>query len=153
MTMVALLVPVPLMTMVVWFVLAADGIGDFPASWAALLPFALAIGAYAYCEFVGFRATPVQPGGKAVDVETQSWIAFNRSTIVRFAVCEAVFMVTVTISFLVSSFWPVLIGAALALALIAWECWPGQRNLQRFAAALEAGGHPSYLTGRPMDQV
>jgi hypothetical protein len=101
---------------------------------------------------VGFRAAPVQPGsGTPAQVENQSWLAFNRSTLMRFLVCEAVFMASISIAFVATSYWPVLIGAALALALIGWEAWPTQRNLQRFAAALESGGHPSYLLGRPMD--
>lgn len=152
--MFALLFPVPMITLVLWFVIGqVHGLGEFPASWAALVPLALAVGAYSFCELVGFRAPPIQPGGQPAEVENQSWLAFNKSTLLRFAVCEAVFMASISIAFVVSSYWPVLIGAALALALIGWEAWPTQRNLQRFAAALESGGHPSYLLGRPVDRI
>jgi hypothetical protein len=152
--MLGLLFPIPMTALVVWFVLGRiHGLGEFPASWTALVPLALAVGAYSFCELVGFRATPVQPGGTPAQVENQSWLAFNKSTLMRFLVCEAVFFASISIAFVATNYWPVLIGAALALALIGWEAWPTQRNLQRFAAALESGGHPSYLLGRPMDRI
>ncbi len=151
--MIALLLAVPMMTFALWFVHAADGLGDFPAAQLALVPLALAVGAYSFCELVGFRAAPLPPGGDPAQVESQSWLAFTKSTFVRFAICDAAFLVTVPLSFIADSFWLVLIGAILALPLIAWEAWPGLRNQQRFAASLEAGGHPSYLTGRPMDRT
>lgn len=154
MTMLGLLFPVPMIALVLWFVIGrVHGLGEFPASWTALVPLALAVGAYSFCELVGFRAQPIQPGGRPAEVENQSWLAFNKSAFLRFVACDAVFMVTIPIAFVVSSYWPVLVGAALALPLIGWEAWPSKRNLQRFAAALESGGHPSYLLGRPMDRI
>lgn len=146
-----MLTAIPLITLVMWFVLVTDGIGAFPRGWAPLLIVALAAGAYALCELVGFRADPLPPGGRPADLEKQSWQRFASSTFVRFAVCEGVFLVSIAIAFVVSSYWIVLIGAVLALPLVAWEAWPGVRNQQRFAAALESGGHPSYLLGRPRD--
>jgi hypothetical protein len=142
---------IPLICLTMWFVLATDGIGDFPGGWAPLLVVALAVSAYSCCELVGFRTAPLPPGGQPADVERQSWQRFTSSTFVRFAICEAVFLLSIAVAFVVSSYWIILIGAVLALPLVAWEAWPGRRNQLRFAAALESGGHPSYLLGRPQD--
>lgn len=108
MTMIGLIFPVPMIAAVLWFVLGTDGLGEFPAGWTWQVPLALAVAAYSYCELAGFRAKPLGPGGDPAEVENQSWLQFNRSGFIRFALC-------------------------------------------RFAASLEAGGHPSYLLGRPQD--
>ncbi|GAA1610408.1 hypothetical protein GCM10009789_75940 [Kribbella sancticallisti] len=149
----SMLAAIPLITLVMWFVLAVDGIGDFPPTWAPLLILAAAAGAYSLCELAGFRTAPLQPGGRPADVERLSWQRFTSSTFVRFAVCEAVFLLSLPLAFIVDSFWVILVGAVLAMPLLAWEVWPGVRNTQRFAASLESAGHPSYLLGRPQDYL
>jgi hypothetical protein len=147
----AMMAAIPSITVVLWFVLGADGLGDFPGGWAPIVVLAVAGGAYAFCEVVGFRTPALPPGGQPADLEQQSWQRFTSSTFVRFAICESVFLLAVALAFVVGSYWIVLIGAGLAFPLVAWEVWPGTRNQQRFAAALESGGHPSYLLGRPQD--
>lgn len=143
---------IPLITLTLWFVLAVDGIGDFPPLWAPSVVLLAAALAYAFCELIGFRAAPLEHTGTSpADVEADSWRRFTSSTFVRFAVCEAVFMISIALAFVSDSFWVVLIGAALALPLFYYEAWPDTRNRQRFAASLEAGGIPSYLTGRVQD--
>jgi hypothetical protein len=146
-----MLLVIPLVTVVVGFVLAADGLGPFPPVWAPLVVVAAAVGAYSVCELIGFRAVPLEHGGRPADVEAESWRRFTSSTFLRFAVCEAVFLISLPLGFVVDTFWVVLIGAVLAIPLVALEVLPGARNQQRFAAALEARGVPSYLTGRPQD--
>ncbi len=153
MTVTSLLTAIPLITVVLYFVLAADGLGEFPAAWAPLVVLAAAVGAYAFCEVAGFRAEPLEHGGRPDDVQARSWQLFTTSTFVRFAICEAVFLVSIPLAFVVDSYWVVLTGAVLAVPLLAWEVWPGARNQQRYAAALEARGVPSYLTGRPQDRL
>ncbi|WP_350276950.1 hypothetical protein [Kribbella sp. HUAS MG21] len=143
---------IPLITLVLWFVLAVDGIGEFPASWPPLVVLAAAVGAYSICELIGFRTPPLEYSNRpAAEIQADSWRRFTASTFTRFAVCEAVFMISVALAFVAQSFWVVLIGAVLALPLFFWEAWPGDRNQRRFAAALEARGVPSYLTGRLQD--
>jgi hypothetical protein len=143
---------IPLLTLALWFVLAVDGIGEFPPLWAPSIVLVAAALAYGFCELVGFRTPPLEYTGKpAGDVEADSWRRFTTSTFLRFAVCEAVFMVSIPLAFVVDSFWVVLLGAVLALPLFAYEVWPGVHNQQRFAASLEARGVPSYLTGRAQD--
>ncbi len=151
MVVAAMIAAIPMITLVMWFVLAGDGIGDFPGGWAPLVVVALAVAAYSFCELAGFRALALPPGGQPAEIERESWQKFTSSTFVRFALCEAVFLVSIAIAFVVDSYWIVLIGAVLALPLVAWEVWPSRRNQQRFAAALESAGHPSYLLGRPQD--
>lgn len=146
-----MLLAIPMITAVMWFVLATDGIGDFPRGPTPILIVVVAGGAYAFCELVGFRTPALPPGGEPADLEKQSWQRFTSSTFVRFAICEAVFLVAIATAFVVDSYWIILIGAVLALPLVAWEAWPGRRNQLRFAAALESGGHSSYLLGRPQD--
>jgi hypothetical protein len=148
----ALVGAIPLITLTMWFVLAADGIGDFPPTWAPSLVLLAAALAYAFCELAGFRTPPLQHSDRPpAEIEADSWRRFTTSTFLRFAVCEAVFLISMPLAFLVDSFWVVLIGAVVAVPLFFWEVWPGARNQQRFAAALEAGGVPSYLTGRVQD--
>lgn len=143
---------IPMLTLVLWFVLGTDGIGDFPKSWHPLVVLAAAAGAYAICELAGFRTPPLEYSSRpAADVQAESWRRFTASTFVRFAVCEGVFFISIALAFVAESYWVVLIGAALALPLFFLEAWPGDRNQRRFAAALESGGVPSYLTGRLQD--
>ena len=143
---------IPLMTLVLWFVLATDGIGEFPESWPLLVVLAAAVGAYSVCELIGFRTPPLEYSNRpAAEVQTESWRRFTASTFTRFAVCESVFLISVALAFVADSFWVVLLGAVIALPLFFWEAWPGERNQRRFATALESGGIPSYLTGRPQD--
>ncbi|MFD7156993.1 hypothetical protein ACFV9C_20510 [Kribbella sp. NPDC059898] len=139
---------IPMMTLVLWFVLAADGIGDFPVVWAPIAVLAVAGAAYAFCELAGFRTPALEYSDRsAADVERASWARFTASTFTRIALCEAPFMVSVALAFVVQSFWVVLIGAVAALPLFLLEAWPGERNQRRFAAALESRGIPSYLVG------
>lgn len=152
MTCGALLGAIPVMTLALWFVLAADGIGDLPPTWAPSIVLLAAALAYAFCELAGFRTPPLAHSDRQPeDVGFESWRRFTASTFVRFAVCEAVFLVSIPLAFVADSFWVVLIGAVVAMPLVFWEVWPGTRNQQRFAASLEAGGIPSYLTGRVQD--
>jgi hypothetical protein len=141
----ALLGSVPMITLVCWFVLAADGLGDFPAAWSLVAVAVVAGGAYAVSEFAGFRAPALPPGGDPAAIGQASFQRFVTSSYLRWAVCESVFMVGVALGFAVDSVWPVLLGAVLALPLLWWEAWPDQRNQARFAAALERGGARSYL--------
>ncbi|WBQ02495.1 hypothetical protein [Kribbella sp. CA-293567] len=143
----AMLYPIPIITVMLWFVLAEDGFGELPGGWPMPVVAALAAGAFSYCELAGFRARPLGPGGLPAEVEKQSWLRFNSSTLLRFVACESVFVASIVIGFVVDSYWPVLAGGALTLGLAAWEVWPSLRNRRRFAAALEAAGHPSYLLG------
>ncbi|TDW93964.1 MULTISPECIES: hypothetical protein [Kribbella] len=143
---------IPVMTLALWFVLATDGIGEFPTDWPPLVVLAAAVGAYSICELVGFRTPPLEYSNRpAAEIQADSWRRFTTSTFTRFAICEAVFLISVALSFVAESFWVVLIGAVIALPLFFWEAWPGERNQRRFAAALESGGIPSYLTGRLQD--
>ncbi|TWD83579.1 hypothetical protein FB561_4745 [Kribbella amoyensis] len=147
----SMIAAVPMITVVMYFVLAPDdGLGEFPTT-VALILLAAAVAAYSVCELAGFRTAPMQHGGTPAQVEAASWQRFTASTFVRFAICEAVFLVSIPLAFIVKSYWLVLVGAVLGLALLVWEVWPGARNQRRFAAALEARGVPSYLTGRPQD--
>ncbi|NIK60371.1 hypothetical protein [Kribbella shirazensis] len=143
---------IPLLTLVLWFVLATHGLGEFPASWPPLVVLAAAVGAYSFCELIGFRTPPLEYSNRpAAEIQADSWRRFTASTFTRFAICEAVFMISVALAFVADSFWVVLIGAVLALPLFYLEAWPGDRNQRRFAAALEARGVPSYLTGQLQD--
>ncbi|MGW7679896.1 hypothetical protein ACWGID_04100 [Kribbella sp. NPDC054772] len=143
---------IPMITLVLWFVLATDGTGEFPATWAPLVVLAAAAAAYTFCELAGFRTPALEHSGRpAAEIEAESWRRFTASTFTRFALCEGVFLVSVALAFVVQSFWVVLIGAVLALPLALLEVWPSARNQQRFAASLESRGVPSYLGGRLQD--
>jgi hypothetical protein len=136
---------VPMMCVVAWFVLASDGVGDYPDTWVPLAVGAAAVAAYAFCELVGFRAAPLTPQDDQASVARTSFQRFTASTFVRFAVCEVVFLIGFALGFAVQSFWPVLVGAAFALPLLLWEAWPGARNRGRFADSLERNGISSGL--------
>lgn len=149
----ALVGAVPMITLVCWFVLAADGLGEFPAAWSLVAVAAVAGGAYAVSELAGFRVAPLAVGGDPSAVGQASYRSFVGSTYLRWAVCEAAFLVGVTLGFVTASLWPVLLGAALALPLMWWQAWPDQRNQARFATALERGGAKSYLQEYAAGQV
>lgn len=147
----AMLLAIPLITLAMYFALVTDGLGPFPAAWAPLAVLAAAAAAYSLAELIGFRTVPLEHGGQPADVQAESWRRFTSSTFLRFAICEAVFLLSIPLAFVVDSFWVVLVGAALAIPLVAYEVLPGRRNQERFAASLEARGVPSYLLGRPQD--
>ena len=134
-----------------WTAIGTGELGDLPSSWALLVVLAAAVVAYAFCELFGFRAKPLDQAGDPAEVAEQSWQRFVNSTHVRMMICDVTFLITIPLGFIVQSFWVVLLGLVLALPLGFWEAWPGPRNQQRFAAALESRGVPSYLTGRLQD--
>lgn len=144
---------VPVMCLVGWFVLADDGLGDYPDTWVPLAVGVLAVAAYSFCELAGFRTEPLQPStAEPADVGGRSYQRFVASSYVRFAICESVFLLSFVLGFTVDSFWPVLVGTVFTIPLLVWEVWPGARNRRRFATSLEGAGAPSYLedyaTGR-----
>ncbi len=136
---------VPMMCVVAWFVLATDGLGEYPDTWVPLTVGAAAVAAYTFCELAGFRTAPLTPQDDQASIARTSVQRFTTSTFVRFAVCEAVFLIGFALGFAVQSFWPVLVGAVFALPLLFWEAWPGARNRGRFADSLERSGIPSGL--------
>lgn len=135
---------VPVMMLALWFVLGADGLGDYPDRWIPLALGAIAVSAYGLCEVV-IRPAPLGPEGDPEQVRTRSRQQFVSAGFVRLAICEPVFLFGIALGFVADSYWPVLIGGVLVLPLMWWEVWPGPRNKARFAAALERGGHRSYL--------
>ena len=107
---------------------------------------------YSFCELAGFR-TPASRAAlqrSAAEIEAESWRRFTASTFIRFAVCEAVFL----ISDPARVRRPELLGRPArrgdrSPAVLLGGAGPGERNQRRFAAALESAGIPSYLTGPP----
>ena len=119
--------------------------GEYPDRWIPLVLGAVAVAAYGICELL-LKPAPLRAQDDVDQVGRASSQRFASALFARFAVCEPVFLLGVALAFVAESYWPVLIGAVLAVPLLWWEAWPGPSTRRRFAAALERGGHRSSLT-------
>lgn len=153
----ALLSAVFVITVAMGFVL---GVLDdaFEPSPLLALPVVLAVGAVLLSETVGYRHPAIAPGTPKADAGRRSAAAYSAGTILRFAVCEAVLLVSLALAFVVDrgGYLTVLVGAAITFGLVWFECWPRERPFARSIASLERDGGTSYLRetcGLPTDTV
>lgn len=133
------------LTLVVGSVL---GFGGYPPVWVPWALGALAVLAHVACTTVGYRTTPVRPGTAASEAARTGRSAFQQSTFVRMALCEAVGIVAVAAAFVVDSRtgMTVVVGAVLSLALLALHAWPGERTIARVQRSLDRDGGQSFLS-------
>lgn len=138
----ALMGAVVLLSVVVWFVVPGR---DYPPSWVAWILGAVALAAFALAEQAGYRTDPVEPGARAT--WQQAVGAFQASMMLRLAVTEGVAILALVLTFLVTpaTFMTYLIGAVLALILMAFHVWPTDRAIGAIEQSLDRAGGQSFL--------
>lgn len=124
------------------------GLHGYPPTWVPWLLGALAIVAHALCTAVGYRVPAVAPATPAPEAAAAGRMAFQQSTFLRLAVCEAVGVVGIVLAFAVPprTGMTVVIGMVLSLALLLLHVWPGDRVVGRVERSLDRDGGRSYLT-------
>lgn len=88
--------------------------------WIAA-PVVAAIAVIVLCESVGRRPIKAAEGQPAGELMVQS--------VLRFAFCLAIVIVAVVASFVGHTALPAIVGGPLGTVLIAFEVWPGKRNV------------------------
>lgn len=124
------------------------GLHGYPPTWVPWLLGALAVAAHLLCTVVGYRVPAVSPATPAAEAATAGRLAFQQSTFLRLAICEAVAVVGIVLAFAVTprTGMTVVIGVVLSLALLLLHVWPGARVLGRVERSLDRDGGRSYLT-------
>lgn len=125
----------------------ASGGFKAPPVWAVVLVGALGIAAAVLVPLVGYRLPAITPGTPEDEARGIVVKAVQSSTILRFALSEAVAVVSVALSFVVGHGGAIvcLIGVAVAIALGVLHVWPSDRVLTRTREALEREDGQSYL--------
>ena len=119
---------------------------DIPPWWLiAVLLGSVAISAF-LAERVWLSATPMQPGGDPHEMQSRAVGIFAGQIVRKLAYCEASIIFAIIVGF-VSPYggWPMLIGGAPGLVVLAFETWPSLRNTSMTAAMLDAEGANSRL--------
>lgn len=124
------------------------GLHGYPPTWVPWLLGALAVAAHLLCTVVGYRVPAVSPATPAAEAATAGRLAFQQSTFLRLAICEAVAVVGIVLAFAVTprTGMTVVIGVVLSLALLLLHVWPGARVVGRVERSLDRDGGRSYLT-------
>lgn len=148
------LVGAPVVILVaIWFVLGSDDPWSPPTAMLAV-PVALALGAAAMIQAVGYRSealpatTPPQEAGQIGARRFQSLM------IVRFALCEVVTILPLALAFVVSEggFSVLLLGVVLSEALMLTHVLPNDGQVEKVRRSLGAQGAVvplrEALTGR-----
>lgn len=102
----------------------------------------------AMVEVAGYRLPPLSRSTAPGEATTATALhRFRDAMVLRFALSEAVAIVSIAAAFVVDSggLLVVGLGCAISLVLLAVHVWPWRRPVERSAAALEAEGARSGL--------
>ena len=136
-----------LFAVVVYFLVGMDDGGmDNPPSWVFIAQIALAIVLYFAVEAVGYQTDAAKPGDPD-EVGNASFIAFQTTMVLRFALCESLTIVSIALAFVVTptTFLTYALGGLLSVVLMWIHVMPHERSLGRIQSSLERDGSPSYL--------
>lgn len=145
--LVASLLAVPIFLIVAMSFVLGTADDALALTGLLLAPLILGLAVHGVCEVVGYRMPATAPGTPRDSAEDQSREAFLAKTILRFALCESVMIVSMAAGFVVSEggFAIFLVGAVVAEGLLWWHCWPDDRVLTRCQESLEREGGQSFL--------
>jgi hypothetical protein len=121
--------------------------GDYPPLWVPWALGGLAVTSHLLSQRVGFKLKPVPPGTPPDEAMAMARVAFQASTVLRFALSEAVAIIAIVLSFVVkpASWMTYLIGAVLGLVLLAVNAWPSAGNISKAQQQLDRDGGQSFL--------
>lgn len=130
-------------------VYSIDKNGDLPPSWVLWTLGGLAVCSHLLCQTVGFNLKPVPTGTPPAKAMVMAGAAFQASTLLRFALSEAVAIVALALSFAVlpASWMTYLIGAVLTLILIGSTSGPVLPSSARLSSgSIETVVSPCFAT-------
>jgi hypothetical protein len=130
----------------VYFVLG-DTFGDpVPVTSVVVVLLVAAADALAL-SMIGYRVPAIAPGTPSQEAGVAARRAYSSSTYVRMALSEAVAIISLALAFVVTEggYVVFLVGAALAMVLMAVHAWPGERTIAKVEASLEREGAHSHL--------
>ena len=122
------------------------GTGTAPPLWVPLAQLGAGVALHVLVEATGYRPTPLDPSMSDADAAAAGRVRWQSSMILRFAVIEALAIVSLAAAFIVDGgVWTYAVGALVSLGLMAVHIWPGSRSVTRTAEALESAGQDSFL--------
>jgi len=122
------------------------GTKDTPPVWLPVAQLAAGVGVHVLLESIGYRTRPLDPDLGDADAEQAARAAWQSSMMLRFALSEAIAIVSVVAAFVVEGgILAYAVGALVSLALMAVHVWPWARPVGKVADALEAAGRRTDL--------
>ncbi|MCW2784900.1 MAG: hypothetical protein JWP74_1417 [Marmoricola sp.] len=127
-------------------ILASDGTGT-PPVWAIAVLVAAAVAEVAVIPVIGYRFVPVVPGTAEDEARRTSASQLQSTTILRFALAEAIALVSIALALTVDAggIYLAIVGVAVAEVLMFLHVWPNERLISRAQEVLESEGGRSYL--------
>lgn len=118
-----------------------------PQLWVYLAIVALGLVMAVLVQTVGYRVPAIPPGLAPAQAHPLAFRAYQQSMILRFALSEVVAIVSIAVVFAVQSdtVLPYVVGAVIALGLMAVHVWPGTRVIDRVQRRLDRDGGRSDL--------
>lgn len=132
----------------VWFVVGSqEGALDAPATVLLVGIPAAGVAVHVLLEAIGYRVRPIAPGTPEDDARAQAVTRWQASMMQRFALSEAIAIVSLALCFVVEQggYVLLLLGCATSLALMAVHVFPWSRPVGKVAEALERDGARSGL--------
>ena len=122
------------------------GTKDTPPLWLVLAQLAAGAGVHVLLESIGYRARPLDPQLSDADAEQAAAAAWQSSMMLRFALSEAIAILSLVAAFVLEGgIVAYAVGAVVSLALMAVHVWPWSRPVGKVADALEAAGRTTHL--------
>jgi membrane protein YdbS with pleckstrin-like domain len=120
---------------------------DSPPPWAVAVVVALGVVGAVVIPVIGYRVPAIAPGANHDESRVTVVGAVQSSTILRFALSEAVAIASIALAFVVDGGGTIvcLAGVAISTTLGVLHVWPGDRVLSRLKEALEREGGQSDL--------
>ncbi|HET6154676.1 MAG TPA: hypothetical protein VFE15_17170 [Marmoricola sp.] len=115
--------------------------------WTLLVVLVAAVCLIAALQRFGFRYQPIAPGTPEADARLSSAVQLQVTTLLRFAIAEAIALVAIVVGFVVSSggLYPVLLGVAISEVVMFSVMWPRESLISRVQTSLERDGGLSFL--------
>lgn len=137
-----------LIAFVVYFVLeAGDDAFAAPPLWLVGAQLVAGLIVHLLLEAVGYRVAAIPPGTSAETAGKLSVELANSAMIRRLVLAEAIGIASLAAAFVVTEggLLGYVTGAVVALLLLGWHGWPGERTIGRVQDALERDGAASHL--------
>jgi hypothetical protein len=134
------------MLLAVYFVLGDTLEDPVPTTWL-LVVVVVAAASAVLTALVGYRTRAIAPGTDAEEARKVSREAFSSGTFLRVALTEAVAIISLALAFVApeGGIFVFMLGAVLAIGLIALHAWPSDRVIARVQQSLERDGGTSHL--------
>ena len=144
-TLMAALVIIPV---ALWFVFSGtDDALAVPSPLLLAAPLVAGVVLHLLIEAVGYRTAAITPGTPDEEARRTALMHFVSALVRRFALSEAIALISIALAFVVEEggYVLVLLGCATSLVLMVVHVWPGARPVNRTAASLERDGARSGL--------